>query len=73
VDRDKMAWQKMLKERKLAGQQIYVGQSDLLSGFYKISGIPRFMLFDKEGKILEVSADRPTSGVDKKLLKLAGI
>lgn len=73
VDRDKGAWDKMLTEQTMHGVQIYVGQSETLSGFYKISSIPRFMLFDREGKILEVSADRPTAGVDKKLLMLEGI
>lgn len=73
VDRDKAAWEKMVKESKLAGTQIYVGLNENLSVFYKISGIPRFMMFDKEGKILEVSADRPSSGVDQKILELEGI
>lgn len=73
VDRDKSAWEKMINEGKLAGVQIYVGLSDELSGFYKITGIPRFMLFDKEGNILEVSADRPSSGIERKLLALDGI
>lgn len=73
VDQDKSAWEKMMTERKLMGHQIYVGHSDDLSGYYKISGIPRFMLFDREGKILEVSSDRPSMGVDKKLLALDGI
>jgi hypothetical protein len=41
--------------------------------FYMIKGIPRFMLFDRDGNILEVSADRPSQGVDKKLLQLEGI
>ena len=73
VDRDKDAWDKMLTSQEMHGVQIYVGNSEILSGFYKISSIPRFMLFDREGNILEVSADRPSVGVDKKLLKLEGI
>jgi len=73
VDRDKSAWDKMLTEQEMHGVQIYVGQSEDLSRFYKISGIPRFMLFDRSGNIFEVSADRPSQGVDKKLLKLEGI
>lgn len=74
VDRDKDKWDEMVKNRELAGKQIYVGFNENLSGFYKISGIPRFMLFDKEGNILEVSADRPSAmGIDTKLLSLDGI
>lgn len=73
VDRDKSEWEKMMNEREMHGVQIYVGNSRALSEFYMIKGIPRFMLFDRDGNILEVSAERPSQGVDKKLLQLEGI
>ncbi|MBN2746104.1 MAG: AhpC/TSA family protein [Bacteroidales bacterium] len=73
VDRDKDKWVERVEQGGLAGTQIYVGLSDELSGYYKISGIPRFMLFDKDGNILEVSADRPSSGVSRKLMNLEGL
>ena len=33
----------------------------LVAQAYKINGIPRFMLFDKEGKIISTNAPRPSS------------
>ncbi len=73
VDRDKEDWMSRVEQGGLAGLQVYVGLNEDLSGFYKISGIPRFMLFDPDGNILEVSADRPSSGVSRKLMMLEGI
>jgi thiol-disulfide isomerase/thioredoxin len=73
VDRNKEAWESMMTTKELAGTQIYVGLSEDLSGYYKISGIPRFMLFDKDGNILEVSADRPSGNIASRLNSLDGL
>ena len=35
---------------------------------YEITGVPRFMLFDKEGKILSVNAPRPSNPQLKELI-----
>ena len=37
--------------------------------YYKIQGIPRFMIFDKDGKIVTVDAPRPTTPAFKKLIE----
>ncbi|WP_218150442.1 TlpA family protein disulfide reductase [Chitinophaga arvensicola] len=36
--------------------------------YYKITGIPRFLIFDKEGKIVTVDAPRPSEPALKALL-----
>jgi thioredoxin-related protein len=37
--------------------------------YYKIEGIPRFMIFDKEGKIVTVDAPRPSYPEFKELIE----
>lgn len=73
VDQTQEPWKKMVVEKDLKGVQLWGGQAQEFSAFYKITGIPRFMLFDKEGKILEINASRPSSDVGKQLAELPGI
>ena len=62
VDTDKDAWLKMLHEDQLQGVQLWAdGWSDITRS-YAIFGIPRFLLFDSNGKVISVDAPRPTSG-----------
>ncbi|MCL2561905.1 MAG: TlpA family protein disulfide reductase [Rikenellaceae bacterium] len=53
-DQDKEAWQRMVRERGMGGVQLWCGpeMNDFLS-FYRLNGIPRFILLDKEGKIVD--------------------
>ena len=73
VDRDYQAWIKFMGKQNLAGVQIYAGFSEDLSGYYKINSIPRFMLFDPNGNIVEAKANRPSGGVYEELMQLEGI
>jgi thioredoxin-related protein len=73
VDQTQDPWKKMVVSDDLKGVQLWAGQAKEFSSFYKITGIPRFMLFDKEGKILETNATRPSGEVDKQLAELPGI
>ena len=36
---------------------------------YKIKGIPRFMVFDKKGKVVTINSPRPSSPELKSLLQ----
>ncbi len=73
VDEDKEAWEKMVKEKELAGYQLYAKEAwetDIIKN-YAIRGIPRFIIVDKEGKIVEANASRPSNEKTKaKLLEL---
>lgn len=63
VDQDKKAWENMVKKDKLGGLQLWANssrKSDFIDS-YKIKGIPRFILLDKEGKIINANAPRPSS------------
>lgn len=55
-------WQNMVKEKELQGIQIFA-DNDWKSQFvkdYNINGIPRFILLDREGKIISADAPRPS-------------
>jgi thiol-disulfide isomerase/thioredoxin len=65
IDEDHAAWLKFVPENKLQGVQI-IGEKAWESALckkYKIMGVPTFMLFDTEGKIVTVKMTRPS---DKK-------
>ncbi len=64
IDKDKTAWEKMVRNDEMKGTQIHTPGawgSDLCKT-YNITGIPRFMLIDKEGKIITTNATRPSKG-----------
>ena len=67
ADHDK--WQKMVKEKELKGIQLF-SDKDWDSDFvkeYLIKGIPRFILIDPNGNIVNSNAPRPS---DSKLIDL---
>ena len=62
-------WVKMVAEKELGGIQLFSPKdwkSDFVTG-YKIKGIPRFILIDPNGNIVNASAPRPSS---EKLIEL---
>ena len=73
VDQDKVAWEKMVRTSTFSGVQLHAGQSKVLMDFYKITGIPRFMLIDPQGNIVEASSNRPSMNIKAQLMKLPGI
>ena len=67
--KDLAKWKKMVADDKLGGVQL-MGDAAFKSPIctdYKITAIPRFMVFDKNGNIVSVAAPRPSSP-DLKLL-----
>ena len=66
---DKEKWLAMVKDENLQGIQLLANQewnSDFVRD-YNIQGIPRFILIDKEGKIVDADAPRPS---DPRLIEL---
>ncbi len=64
-------WLNMVKEEQLSGIQI-MADKDFRSDFvtaYNINAIPRFILIDKEGNILNANAPRPSDPRLKELLE----
>ncbi len=62
IDEDKDAWLKFVPENELGGVQI-IGEKaweSKLCKDYKIRGVPTFMFFDTEGKIISPKMTRPS-------------
>ena len=75
TDANRVNWEKMVKEEELKGIQLYAGGAkDAFSKFFYITGIPRFILLDKQGKILNIDMTRPSNPETEKTLRaLEGI
>ena len=68
---DKEKWLNMVKEKDLKGIQIFA-DNDWKSEFvqeYGIKGIPRFILIDKNGNILNADAPRPSDPAIRTLIE----
>lgn len=71
IDEDKDRWLRYLSENSdLDGVQLIGndGNNSTILKDYKIGSIPNYILIDPEGKIVDVSAPRPSSGKLEKLL-----
>lgn len=60
-DQDKADWEKMVKEDKLGGIQLHTGGDRSFMDTFMINGIPRFILLDREGKIIAAEMTRPSN------------
>lgn len=67
--KDKEKWQKMIKDENLGGLQLFATGWGDIAKYYKITGIPRFMVFDRNGKIVTIDSPRPSSPELKALLE----
>ncbi|MGN6419448.1 MAG: TlpA family protein disulfide reductase [Pseudobacter sp.] len=66
---DKDKWKKFVADEHLDGVQLYDPSGKSVITYYKIPGIPRFMVFDKAGNIVTVDAPRPSTPGLKKLIE----
>lgn len=65
------AWKKMVADKELGGVQIMAPkgwESDFIKD-YRINGIPRFILIDPEGNVVDPSAPRPSNPELKTMLE----
>lgn len=63
IDDDRQAWLDFVPEEELGGVQI-IGEDAWQSAmpqYYKVRGVPTFMFFDPEGKIISVKMTRPSN------------
>ena len=65
IDDTMEPWKKMVEQKKLGGIHLYADNawSSKLVKDYMINGIPRFVLIDQEGLIVNPNANRPSGNV----------
>lgn len=59
TDADKKAWDKYVAGKKMTGIQLHAGAQSDMSLRYKVNSIPRYLLIDKQGKIITTDSPRP--------------
>lgn len=59
-DRNRNDWVKALEEKKLGGVQLHFGGDETFFKEYGIEFIPRFILLDKKGKVVNAYMTRPS-------------
>ena len=73
-DQKEAPWKKTVEKEQLKGVQLHIGSGSKFMQEYMISGIPRFILLDKEGKIISANMSRPSDpATAKKLNELLGL
>lgn len=61
TDKDKAQWKEMVSSGVLSGVQLHLGPQSAFQKAYNIDGIPRFILLDKQGRIISNDMTRPSS------------
>ncbi len=69
VDTDRKAWVDMVVNDQLGGVQLWADGWSQITKDYAIFGIPRFMLFDQDGKVISTDAPRPSSAEIRPLIE----
>ena len=74
VDENKSRWEATVKAKEIKGTHVLANEHVVhdLEVNYELRGIPRYLLFDKKGKLVNANADRPSdlsvrSIIDQKL------
>lgn len=61
TDGQKENWEKMVRSGAMCGTQLYLGPRSAFQQAYNIEAIPRFILLDKEGRIISNDMSRPSA------------
>ena len=65
----KEPWKAFVARKGFKNIELLSEYDESIGKYYKIEGIPRFMIFDKEGKIVTVDAPRPSDPEFKSLIE----
>lgn len=68
IDQDKAKWAARVKSGALSGTQLHIGKGSKFQSDYRINGIPRFILLDPNGRIVNPDMTRPSSEDTEKIL-----
>jgi thiol-disulfide isomerase/thioredoxin len=66
-------WKKFVKAKQLTGTQLWAGQDYDFQQAYQINSIPRFILIDPQGNIVDANAPRPSDPRLKEIFTSLGI
>ncbi|MDR3219735.1 MAG: TlpA family protein disulfide reductase [Dysgonamonadaceae bacterium] len=70
AEKDKAKWVKMIESEGLPGIHLFAGNGDSkIKKDYKINSIPRYLVFDKQGKVVAEDAPRPQDPELEKILR----
>lgn len=69
VDTDRQAWVDMVVNDELGGVQLWADGGSQITKDYAIFGIPRFMLFNQEGKVISTDAPRPSDNEIRSIIE----
>jgi thiol-disulfide isomerase/thioredoxin len=66
-------WKNFVKAKQLTGTQLWAGQDYDFQQAYQINSIPRFILIDPQGNIVDANAPRPSDPRLKEIFTSLGI
>ena len=66
-------WRNFIKVKQMDGIQLWSGKDERFQQEYQINGIPRFILIDPQGNIVDANAPRPSNPAIKNLLNSLNI
>jgi len=69
IDTDKAKWQNMVKQKQLSGIQLFSNSEPRFMQDYEVAEIPRYIVFDKNGKTVNFDAPRPSDPKLKTLIE----
>lgn len=69
IDTDKNKWKEMVNSKKLSGLHLFSNNQGPIVTEYELTGVPRFILFDKQGKTVSFDAPRPSEPKLKALIE----
>ena len=69
LDKDRQKWMNVVKEKGLDGIQLYASDKSQFAKDYNITGVPRFIVFDKKGCVVKEEAPRPSDPRLKEMIE----
>jgi len=69
IDTDKAKWQNMVKQKQLSGIQLFSNSEPRFIQDYEVAEVPRYIVFDKNGKTVNFNAPRPSDPKLKTLIE----
>jgi thiol-disulfide isomerase/thioredoxin len=65
----KEVWKNFVQRKGFTSIELLSNHTESIQKYYRIEGIPRFLIFDREGKIVTVDAPRPSDPAFKQLIE----